>query len=108
MVMHICYNNQVASDISDIAGTLRDARRAAGLSQQELARLGGFPQSQISRAERGEDVRLSTLRDIARGLGLEAVLVPVKSLSAVGLMLDAGDGTALRPRFAASSERDPE
>ena len=106
--MHICYSSWVASDISDIAGTLRGARRAAGLSQQELARLGGLPQSQISRAERGEDIRLSTLRDISRGLGLEAVLVPVKSLSAVGLLLDAGDATAPRSRFAASAERDPE
>ena len=97
------------SDISDIPSSLRAARHAAGLSQQELARRRGLPQSQISRAERGDDIRLSTLRDIARGLGLEAVLIPVKSLRAVGLLLDGGDEAAEAPaRFAASPERDPQ
>lgn len=98
----------MASDISDIPGVLRAARLAAGLSQQELARRRDLPQSQISRAERGEDLRLSTLRDISRGLGLETVLIPVKDMRAIALLLDAGDETTETPRFAASSERDPE
>jgi transcriptional regulator with XRE-family HTH domain len=95
--------------MSDIPASLRGARTAAGLSQQELARRRGLPQSQISRAERGEDLRLSTLRDIARGLDLEVVLVPLKSLRAVNLLLRDDDRTEEAPaRFAASSERDPE
>jgi len=99
----------VTSDISDIPASLRAARRADGLSQQELARRRSLPQSQISRAERGEDIRLSTLRDIARGLELEVVLVPVKSLRVINLLLRDEDRTEEAPlRFAAPSERDPE
>jgi transcriptional regulator with XRE-family HTH domain len=95
--------------MSDISASLRAARTAAGLSQQELARRRGLPQSQISRAERGEDLRLSTLRDIARGLDLEVVLVPLKSLRAVNLLSrDEDHREEAPPRFAASSERDPE
>jgi hypothetical protein len=70
--------------------------------------MGGVLQSQISRVERGEDVRLSTLRDIARGLGLEPVLVPVRSLSALGPLFNPGNEDAPPLRFAASTERDPE
>lgn len=100
----------MASEISDIAAGLRGARERAKLSQQELARRQGLPQSQISRAERGEDLRLSTLRQLARGLGLEVVLLPVASLSAVaGLLGGPAEGREeARPRFAASDEREPE
>jgi transcriptional regulator with XRE-family HTH domain len=98
----------VASEISDIAAGLRAARERARLSQQELARRQGLPQSQISRAERGEDLRLSTLRQLARGLGLEVVLLPVASLSAVAAVLHGTVEEDVRARFAASDERDPE
>jgi transcriptional regulator with XRE-family HTH domain len=98
----------VTSDISDISASLRVARQRASLSQQELARRQGLPQSQISRAERGEDVRLSTLRQLARGLGLEVVLLPVGNLSAVAALLHGTAEEDVRARFAASNERDPE
>jgi transcriptional regulator with XRE-family HTH domain len=99
----------VTIDISDIAAELRLARQRAGLSQQAFARRQGLPQSQISRAERGEDIRLSTLRELARGLGLEVVLVPVHRLGAVAASLRVDDQTQEAPaRFAASAERDPE
>ncbi|MDQ3873994.1 MAG: helix-turn-helix domain-containing protein [Actinomycetota bacterium] len=54
------------------ADLLREARLRAGLSQAELGRRAGKPQSAIARWERGE-VRpsLETLRDLIRACGLE-------------------------------------
>ena len=51
---------------------LREARRRAGLSQAELARLAGAPTSSIGRWERGEVLpSLETLRRLVRACGLE-------------------------------------
>jgi transcriptional regulator with XRE-family HTH domain len=51
---------------------LREARKRAGLTQAELGRRVGRPQSSIARWERG-DVKpsLETLRDLIRACGLE-------------------------------------
>lgn len=48
---------------------LRDARLSAGLSQFDLARLAGVPESMISRAETGRGVR-----DRAAKLAIASVL----------------------------------
>ena len=49
---------------------LRQAREAAGLTQEEVARKLNTQKSAISRIEnRAEDVRLSTLRKYARAVG---------------------------------------
>ena len=54
------------------ADLLREARLRAGLTQAELGRRVGRPQSQIGRWERG-DVKpsLETLRELIRACGLE-------------------------------------
>jgi len=43
---------------------LRRAREKAGYSQAQLAALSGIPRNQISRAEKGENITLDTLRKI--------------------------------------------
>lgn len=49
---------------------LRQAREAAGLTQEELAERLGTPKSTISKIEnRAEDVRLTLLRQYAEALG---------------------------------------
>lgn len=62
------------------AGTLlREARRAAGLSQRELARRTGVPQPTLSRIERGRaSPRFDTLDRLLRecGKALEVVERP--------------------------------
>ncbi|MGH7708720.1 MAG: helix-turn-helix transcriptional regulator [Vulcanimicrobiaceae bacterium] len=68
---------------SELARTLREARSRRGLSQVELARLLGLTQTTVSRAERGADIHLSTLIQIARGLGLELLLVPRSLVPAI-------------------------
>ncbi len=49
---------------------LRQAREAAGLTQEDLAERLGTPKSTISKIEnRAEDVRLTLLRQYAEALG---------------------------------------
>lgn len=55
--------------------TLRRLREAAGLSQAALAKKTGLTQNRLSRIERGDDVRLSTLSKAIGGLGGELQLV---------------------------------
>ena len=67
-----------------IAKTLLAARKRKGLSQRALADLAGVPQSHISRIESGAvDLRLSSLIELARALGLELELVPRAAVPAV-------------------------
>lgn len=62
---------------------IRQAREAKGLTQSDLGRRIGQPQSAISRIERGGDIRLSTLLELARVLELEPLLVPKHLVPAV-------------------------
>jgi len=70
--------------ITHIADKLKAEREARGLSQVALSKLAGIPQSHISKIENGTvDLRLSSLIELARVLGLELTLVPRKALPAV-------------------------
>ena len=71
---------------------LKDARLAKGLTQGDLGRKLGLPQSHISRIERGETVPLlSTVIDMARLLDLELVLVPRALLPVVRSVVSGKD-----------------
>ncbi|CAI9403736.1 hypothetical protein ANOBCDAF_04480 [Pleomorphomonas sp. T1.2MG-36] len=66
-----------------IIAELKQAREAKGLSQRELARLSGVPQSHISKIEANAvDLRASSLVTLAHALGLELMLVPLKAVPA--------------------------
>jgi transcriptional regulator with XRE-family HTH domain len=68
----------------DILTTLVNARKAKGLTQKALGEAIGWPQSHVSKFEKGgNDIRLSGLVELARALDLEIALVPKKSLPAV-------------------------
>lgn len=63
--------------VLDIARAARARRKSTFTSQRELGRRAGLTQAQISRFESGQvDLRLSSLVELARGLGLEVMLVP--------------------------------
>lgn len=66
-----------------IQNQIRLARQARELTQFELGRRIGQPQSAISRIERGGDIRLTTLLELARVLELEPILVPKYLIPAV-------------------------
>jgi transcriptional regulator with XRE-family HTH domain len=71
---------------------LKTARQNRGLTQSELGKLLGLPQSHISEIEQGRhDVKLSTLRDWSRILDFELVLVPRKHLPAVSFLINQSD-----------------
>jgi transcriptional regulator with XRE-family HTH domain len=64
----------VVSDLRFVLGqNLRIYRAAFGLSQEELAERSGIKRTYVGAIERAEvDVRLSTLKKVASGLGIEA------------------------------------
>ena len=71
-------------DLEYFAERLREARAAKQLSQRELSKLAGVPQSHISRIESNQvDLRLSSLIAIANALDLEVTLVPRQAMPAV-------------------------
>src|SRR3546814_3691333 len=74
-------------DLEYFSKRLRDARNAKNLSQRELSKLAGVPQSHISRIESHQvDLRLSSLIAIANALDLEVALVPRQAMPAVQSM----------------------
>jgi len=63
--------------MSILADQLATARRAAGITQQELATKSGVSRMTVQRIEAGAiDPRVDTLLALARVLGLEPLLVP--------------------------------
>ncbi|HET6941069.1 MAG TPA: helix-turn-helix transcriptional regulator [Sphingomicrobium sp.] len=93
---------EMTAGIRDIAASVKEARLAKSLTQQELGQRVGLPQSHISKIEKGEvDLQLSSLAEIARALDLEVKLVPRKALRAVegamrahGPIVDTGRAVA--------------
>jgi HTH-type transcriptional regulator/antitoxin HipB len=68
-----------------LGAALRDARKAKGLTQQELADSTRIAQPTVSNAERGEsNVRIETLFGLLAALELELIIRPRKLPSATG------------------------
>ncbi len=60
-----------------IINALIRARKARNLTQTELGKRLGLPQSYISKLESGKiDARISSITEIARYLNLEMILIP--------------------------------
>lgn len=70
-----------------IQAQIREARESKGLTQSDLGSRIGQPQSAVSRIERGGDLRVSTLLEMARVLEMEPVLVPKHLMPAVQALL---------------------
>ncbi len=89
--------------MSKIIQSLKSARQEKGLTQAELGKKLGLPQSHISKIEQElTNPQLSTLRDMARILDLELTLVPRLMLPAVRLLL-TGEETD-KPRWQPDEE----
>lgn len=87
--------------ITDIVEKLKTARETRGISQRELSQLAGVPQSHISKIESGNvDLRLSSLNELARALGLELILVPRNVLPAVNTIARGSVRNAQKPTEA--------
>jgi|SRR5579859_6581806 len=94
--------------LPDLARAIRLQRNRKGMSQVELAERLKMPQSQIARIETGErDIRLSTLAQIARALGLEPMLVPKRLIPAVRYMIEAPEQpSSRRPKLVGNDPED--
>ncbi len=96
----------MAFDQDTIVARLKAAREAAGLSQRGLSAIIGLQQGQLSKIEAGlVDPRLSTVLEMARGLELEPVLVPRRSLLAVRAVLGL-EADASRPAYSLDDEEE--
>ena len=64
-------------NMNSIGEQLQVLRKEAGIrSMEELAKRAGVSRMTIQRIEAGEDVRLQTLQDVLRALGMELMVVP--------------------------------
>ena len=77
-----------------VAEALRRARKAHGVSQEELSKQLGIGQGTLSRAETSTDIRFGTLLQIARALDLEPMLVPRRLVPAVDAVVRHGTSGA--------------
>ncbi|MGB4974883.1 MAG: helix-turn-helix domain-containing protein [Cyclobacteriaceae bacterium] len=79
---------------TEIMREIRRSRESEGISQTELSRRVGIPQSHISKIESGAvDIQLSSLEQIARGLGYEVRLIPKSLLSSVERQVESAQKT---------------
>lgn len=66
-------------DLLPLISHLAQARKAAHLTQAELAERAGLSRMTVQRLESGSlDPRLSSLQEIARVLGFELIAAPVQ------------------------------
>ncbi|MEA2689471.1 MAG: hypothetical protein QOJ39_3158 [Candidatus Eremiobacteraeota bacterium] len=79
-----------------IGSEIRRARKARGLSQEELSKQLGISQGTLSRAELSPDVRLATVLQLARALDQEIMLIPRRLVPAVDAIVRHGtvDGSS--------------
>lgn len=81
-----------------ILSALREARRAARLTQGELAERAGLSRMTIQKIEAGTiDPRMSTIAVLVRVLGLDVVLVPLELAPAVEQFLASGGRVVAQP-----------
>ncbi|HEY6235298.1 MAG TPA: helix-turn-helix transcriptional regulator [Candidatus Elarobacter sp.] len=73
---------------------MRQARKARGISQEELSKQLGIGQGTLSRAETSSDVRFGTLLQVARALDLAPMLVPRRLVPAVDAVVRHGTSGA--------------
>lgn len=78
--------------MASIQDQLRQFREAKGLTQSDMGARIGQPQSAVSRIERGGDLRVSTLLEMARALEMEPVMVPKHLIPSVQALLRQATG----------------
>ena len=71
---------------------VRVARESKGLTQADVGSRIGQPQSAVSRIERGGDLRVSTLLEMARVLEMEPMLIPKHLVPAVQALVGHATG----------------
>jgi transcriptional regulator with XRE-family HTH domain len=86
--------------MTSIVQDVENARKAASLTQEELAQRAGVSRMTVSRIEAGMDPRLSTLQELARAMGMELMLVPRALRAEVEGFLRSGGRVLAQPAGA--------
>ena len=90
--------------LQDIGAQIAQARRSAGLTQEQVANLAGITRPRFRDIEKGvAAARTSTLLNIARAVGLEVMLVPQPLMPAVRALLQQGADDD-QPAFVAAPD----
>ena len=98
--------------VEHLAQVLKEARTLKHLSQRALSSRVGIPQAQISKIENAAvDLRVSTLIELARTLGLELMLVPRKHVPVVEAWIKVSESSGAdikvaRPAYRLEEEDD--
>jgi transcriptional regulator with XRE-family HTH domain len=94
-----------ASDpLHELGDILRQARSAAGMTQEQVANLAGISRPRYRDIETGAAAaRVTTLMNVSRALGLEMMLVPQAMIPAVRALMRPQDDDDL-PAFAAQPD----
>lgn len=89
---------------------LKKARKELGISQSELGKMSGVPQSHISKIESGRvDLQVSSLIEIARILGMEPMLIPRSLIHTVRALQERRDpNEEPRPKYRLEETEDEE
>jgi transcriptional regulator with XRE-family HTH domain len=92
---------QETASLAEIGQTLKAARIASSMTQEQVADLAGLSRPRYRDIETGvAAARATTLVNIARALGLEVMLIPQAMVPAVRALLDEHDDDDL-PAFLA-------
>lgn len=94
--------------LHEIGALIAQARRSAGLTQEQVANLAGITRPRFRDIEKGiAAARTSTLLNVARAVGLEVMLVPQSLMPAVRAILLQGDDDD-QPAFVAAPDDGPD
>lgn len=97
---------QYQARLGTFGGALRQARKAKGWSQRDLAARSGVTQANISKLETGRtDPQLSTLVDLARFLDLELMLAPRQAMPAIDAIIRDTNAARAPPQVMRDIDR---
>lgn len=91
--------------ISELITTLAQTRKAARITQADLAERAGLSRMAVQRTETGDvDPRFSTLQEMARVLGMELMAVPKGLRGQVQALTQASSHEAADPADSTASK----
>ncbi|MBR1163112.1 helix-turn-helix domain-containing protein [Bradyrhizobium elkanii] len=92
--------------IRQLGRLLRDARKRAGLTQEQVAERAGISRPRYRDIEQGSAAaRATTLINVAGALGMELMLIPQAMVAGVNALLRPSEGED-RPAFTTDMDDD--